>query len=92
MLALGLLNGLHPDQSTLAEGLTHTCYYAYEAMPTGLAPDIFHLTVYQGATEDIALRGVSSAVSRNCIMYTVCYVTRVSLSLKRTLTSFRVKK
>ena len=73
MLALGLLNGLHPDQSALAAGLTHTCYYAYEAMPTGLAPDIFRLITFQGATEDITIRESSSAVS--VILYCLCSMT-----------------
>lgn len=59
MLALGLLNDLHPDQLILAQGLTHTCYHMYEAMPTGIAPEIFQLIVSKGIKDDISRSGQS---------------------------------
>ena len=40
-LALGLLNGLHLDQRQLAEGLTQSCYVAYNSTRVGLAADSF---------------------------------------------------
>ena len=41
LLALGLLNNQHSQYLTLAKGLTQSCYLAYNATPSGLAPDSF---------------------------------------------------
>ena len=68
MLALGLMNKLHPDQQSLASDLTHTCYTAYCKSPTGLAPEIFHFSM-AGGGDDFITRGVSSFVSERQAKY-----------------------
>ena len=61
-LALGLINGLHPEQRGLAQELTRTCYSAYTAMPSGIAPEVFHFNT-RGGGSDFMTRGVPSVVS-----------------------------
>ena len=61
-LALGLMNRVHPDQRALAQELTRACYSAYKAMPSGIAPEIFHFNTRDEGS-DFMTRGVPSVVS-----------------------------
>ena len=60
-LALGLINSLHPDQRTLAEGLTRSCYVAYNSTRTGLAADSFVFNTSPHGGGDYARAAVSVA-------------------------------
>lgn len=60
LLALGLINNLHPEQSSLAEGLTQACYTAYNSTATGLAADSFLFNTSPNGKSDYARASVSS--------------------------------
>jgi len=60
MLALGIMNNVMPETSSIAKNLTHTCYYMYNiTSPTHLAPEIFRLNVRPGGSEDAIRSSVS---------------------------------
>ena len=63
LLALGLLNDLHPEQRALAEGLTKSCYVAYNSTASGLAADTFMFNTMGGSKRDYA----RSSVSQLCL-------------------------
>lgn len=60
LLALGLINDLHPEQRSLAEGLTQACYAAYNSTRSGLAADSFLFNTSPNGKSDYARASVSS--------------------------------
>ena len=59
LLALGLMNDLHPEQRSLAEGLTQACYTAYSSTTSGLAADSFLFNTSPNGKSDYARASVS---------------------------------
>ena len=62
LLALGLMNNLHPEQRSLAEGLTQACYTAYNSTTSGLAADSFLFNTAPNGMNDYARASVSLCV------------------------------
>ena len=58
LLALGLMNDLHPEQRSLAEGLTQACYTAYNSTTSGLAADSFLFNTSPNGKSDYARASV----------------------------------
>ncbi len=71
MLALGVMNEVLPEARSMAQNLTHTCYYMYNiTTPTHLAPEIFRLNVRPG-NEDVLRSNVSSRIL-SCFFFVFC--------------------
>lgn len=81
-LVLGVQNGLGRRFATIAEKLMATCYKMYEAMPTGLSPEIVHFNISKQSKEDIYVK-VSSVYTLT--IYHLCSLKSLWVSWTRIL-------